>query len=127
MAKKRIFISFDYDNDSGAKHMLAGQALKPDSPFDFRDASIKEHLTGDWKEKVRKRMANVDMVIILCGTKTNTAVGVAAELAIAKECKKPYFFLAAYSDKDCVMPKGSNWFFDVMHKWTWENLKRQIG
>ena len=127
MAKKRVFMSFDYDNDSGAKVMLAGQAKLPDSPFEFQDASIKEHLRGDWKEKVKNQMAKVDLVIILCGTKTNTAAGVAAELEIAKECGKRYFFLAAYSDCECVFPKGASWWFNTLHKWTWDNLKRQIG
>ena len=83
-AKKRAFISFDYDHDEGAKTMLAGQAKLPDSPFDFTDASVKEHLTGDWKEKVRRRMDNIDVVIVLCGQHTHTAKGVAAELTIAQ-------------------------------------------
>ena len=67
MAKTRTFISFDYDNDEGAKIMLAGQAKLPDSPFDFSDASIREHLTRDSKKKVSQRMANIDVVIVLCG------------------------------------------------------------
>ena len=84
MARKRAFISFDYDHDEGAKNMLAGQAKHPDSPFDFTDASVKEHLTGDWKDKVRRRMANVDVVIVLCGESTHLASGVAEELKIAR-------------------------------------------
>lgn len=72
-AKKRVFISFDYDHDEGAKIMLAGQAKLPDSPFDFTDASVKEPLSGDWKEKVKRRMANIDVVIGLCGQYTHTA------------------------------------------------------
>ncbi len=127
MAKKRVFISFDYDNDSEIKILLAGQAKLPDSPFDFKDASIKEHLTGDWKEKVRRRMDNIDKVIFLCGTKTDKATGVAAELEIVKECGIPYFFLAGYKDKKCVLPQGAWIFFDTLHAWTWDNLKRQIG
>ena len=93
--KKRAFISFDYDNDQGAKIMLAGQAKLSDSPFDFQDASIKEHLTGDWKDKVKTRMNNIDVVVVLCGEKTHTAAGVSAELEIAKEKSKEYFLLAA--------------------------------
>ena len=50
--KKRVFIGFDYDHDEGAKIMLAGQEKLPDSLFDFTDASVKVHLSGDWKEKV---------------------------------------------------------------------------
>ena len=124
--KKRAFISFDIDHDEGAKKMLAGQAKLADSPFEFKDNSVKEHLTGDWKEKVRRRMDNVDVVIVLCGTQTHTASGVAAELTIAKEKKKPYFLLAAYSDKRCTKPTSAT-SSDKVYKWTWDNLKKLIG
>lgn len=125
-AKKRVFISFDYDNDEGVKIMLAGQAKLPDSPFDFTDASVKEHLTGDWKDKVKRRMDNIDVVVVLCGTKTDKASGVAEELTIAKEKNKEYFLLTAYSDKTCVKPTSAS-SSDKMYKWTWDNLKTLIG
>lgn len=125
-AKKRVFISFDYDNDEGAKIMLAGQAKHGDSPFDFKDASVKEHLTGDWKEKVKRRMDNVDIVIVLCGTRTHTAAGVSAELDIAKGKGKPYFLLAAYPDKTCTKPNSAA-PADKIYKWTWDNLKSLVG
>ncbi|NNO00418.1 hypothetical protein FKQ62_13425 [Vibrio sp. B1-2] len=126
MSKKRAFISFDYDNDEGAKIMLAGQAKFQDSPFEFKDNSVKNHLLGDWKEKVRRRMDNVDVVIVLCGTKTHIATGVEAELEIAKEKSKPYFLLAAYPDKTCTKPKNAL-SSDKVYKWTWDNLKLLIG
>lgn len=120
--KPRAFISFDYDHDEGAKIMLAGQAVKPDSPFDFKDNSVKDHLTGDWKEKVRRRMDNIDIVIVLCGQWTHTAAGVAAELEIARSKMKPYFLLAAYSDKTCTKPTTAL-PADKLYNWTWDNLK----
>lgn len=125
-AKKRVFISFDVDHDEGTKTMLAGQAKLPDSPFDFTDASVKEPLTGDWKEKVRRRMANIDVVIVLCGEYTHTASGVTAELTIAQEKDVPYFLLAAYSDKSCTKPTSAK-VGDKLYKWTWDNLKNLIG
>lgn len=124
--KKRVFISFDYDNDEGAKIMLAGQAKLEDSPFDFKDASVKEHMTGDWKEKVKRRMDNIDVVVVLCGENTHTASGVSAELNIAKEKDKDYFLLAAYSDKICTKPKSAS-SSDKLYKWTWDNLKTLVG
>jgi len=126
MANKRAFISFDIDHDEGTKVMLAGQAKITDSPFDFKDNSVKEHLTGDWKQKVRQRMDNIDVVIVLCGTMTHTASGVAAELTIAKEKKKPYFLLAAYSDKHCTKPTSAS-ALDKVYEWTWPNLKTLIN
>ena len=124
--KKRIFISFDFDHDEGTKNMLAGQAKLPDSPFDFTDASVKEYLTGDWKDKVRRRMDNIDMVIVLCGEHTHKASGVADELTIAQEKEKSYFLLAAYSDKTCTKPTSAQ-SGDKVYKWTWDNLKTLIG
>jgi hypothetical protein len=124
--KKRAFISFDIDHDYNAKTMLVGQGKLPDSPFDFKDNSVKGHLTGDWKEKVRRRMDNIDVVIVLCGTQTHTASGVAAELSIAKEKGKSYFLLKAYSDKNCTKPISAS-TTDKLYKWTWDNLKRLIA
>lgn len=126
ISKKRVFISFDVDHDEGTKIMLAGQALFPDSPFDFKDNSVRYHLTGDWAEKVRRRMDNVDIVAVLCGQSTHTATGVGKELAIAKQKNKPYFLLKAYKDKTCTKPTTAD-VFDQMYDWTWENLKILVG
>jgi hypothetical protein len=124
--KKRVFISFDYDHDAGAKIMLAGQAKLPDSPFDFADASLKEPLSGDWKEKVGRRMANIDVVIGLCGEHTHTARGAAAEIEIAQDKSVPYFLLAAYADKTCTKPTSAK-SSDKVYTWTWDNLKKLIA
>jgi len=123
---KRVFISFDFDHDEGTKKILAGQAKLPDSPFDFKDASVKEPLTGDWKDKVKRRMDNIDVVIVLCGEHTDRASGVAAELTIAQEKDKKYFLLAAYADKTCTKPTSAK-SSDKINDWTWPNLKRLIG
>ncbi len=125
MPKKRAFISFDYDHDEGAKTMLAGQAKYEDTPFEFTDASVKEHLTGDWEAKVRRRMDNIDVVIVLCGEHTHTARGVAKELEIAREKGKPYFLIAAYGDKNCTKPTTAL-TDDKVYRWTWDNLKALI-
>lgn len=124
-AKKRVFISFDFDHDEGAKIMLAGQAKLSDSPFDFKDASVKEPLTGDWKEKVERRMDNIDVVIVLCGEHTHKASGVTAELTIAQGKKMPYFLLEAYPDKTCTKPTSAK-SSDKVYKWTWNNLMTLI-
>lgn len=122
MAKKRVFISFDYDHDLDIKTLLAGQAKNEDSPFDFKDASIKEPLTGDWKEKFRRRLDNIDVVIVLCGESTDSASGVSAELSITKERQKSYFLLAGYADKTCKKPSSAS-AEDKVYNWTWKNLK----
>lgn len=126
MAKKRVFISFDYDHDEILKTFLVGQSKHEDSPFELSDWSIKEPITGDWKTKARTRIKSVDVVAVICGQHTDTATGVNAELTIAQEEKVPYFLLAGYADKTCVKPKAAK-STDKLYKWTWENLKSLIG
>lgn len=126
MAKPRAFISFDFDHDQDLRNLLVGQAMNPDTPFDIQDRSLKEELTGDWKDKVRRRMDNIDVVIVICGEATHKATGVAAELAIAREKQKPYFLLYGRSDKTCTKPTTAL-ESDKMYKWTWDALKNLIG
>lgn len=122
MAKKSVFISFDYDNDEFLRTALVGQSKNEDSPFDIIDRSVKEHLTGDWQEKVRGRISRADIVAVICGEKTHTAQGVGVELQIAKNLNKPYFLLRGYPNKNCTKPTSAS-ASDKIYDWTWENLK----
>lgn len=126
MALKRAFIAFDFDHDEDLRNLLAGQSKHPDTPFEIKDRSLKEPLTGDWKEKVRRRMDNVDLVIVLCGQYTHLATGVGAELTIAQEKTKPYFLLKGRADKICTKPTSAL-ATDKVYNWTWENLKLLVG
>ncbi len=126
MAKKRVFLSFDYDHDSDLKILLVGQAKHDDSPFELADWSIKEAIDKNWKDKARARIKCVDVVAVICGENTNTATGVSAELEIAQEENVPYFLLKGRTDKTCVKPKSAN-AADSIYNWTWPNLKTLIG
>jgi len=126
MAKKRAFISFDYDNDSDLKIMLVGQAKNSDSPFEINDMSIKEQIDIKWKANARQRIKGCDVVIVICGEKTDTASGVSAELRIALDEGVNYFLLKGRSNKVCKMPTAAK-FTDKMYSWTWDNLKMLIN
>ena len=124
--KVKVFISFDYDHDSDLKTMLVGQAKNEDSPFEITDMSIKQELSGDWKEKVRQRIKKVDQVVVICGEHTDTATGVSAEIVIAQEEGNPYFLLWGRSSKTCVKPKTAK-ASDKIYEWTWDNLKSLLN
>ena len=125
MARKRVFISFDFDHDGDLRSALVGQARYPNSPFSMENWSVKRHLSGDWQEKVRRRIRMTDLTIVLCGEHTYTAKGVADELAITREEGNPYFLLKGRRDRKCRRP--SNAFdSDEMCVWTWDNLRKQI-
>lgn len=127
MAKKRVFVSFDYDHDADLKMLLVGQSQLEDSPFELADWSIKEPITsGNWKDKARTRIKSVDVVVIVCGEYTNTATGVSAEVKIAQEEGIPYFLLKGYASKTCVKPIAAK-SSDSIYIWNWPNLKKLIG
>jgi hypothetical protein len=123
---KRAFISFDFDHDDDLRTLLAGQAKHSDTPFEFSDWSVREEMSGDWKEKVRSRIKKTDFTIVICGERTNTATGVAHELTITRDEKKPYFLLWGRSDKTCTKPTSAL-ASDTMYKWTWDNLKALVS
>jgi hypothetical protein len=125
MAKAKVFTSFDFDYDEDLRNLLVGQAKNPDSPFELSDWSLKEPLTGDWKDKIRRRIRQVDQVIVLCGKHTDIATGVSAELTIAQEEKKSYFLLAGRGD-DSKKPMAAS-SSDKLYSWTWDNLKQLVG
>jgi hypothetical protein len=126
MAKKRAFVSFDYDHDEVLKTFLIGQAKHEDTPFELSDWSIKEAIDKNWKDHARKRIKSVDVVIVICGQHTHTATGVSAEIAIAQEEKVPYFLLKGYADLNCTSPTAAK-ATDKIYKWTWDNLKALIN
>jgi hypothetical protein len=126
MAKTRLFVSFDFDHDEDLRNLLVGQASHPDTPFNIQDRSIKEPLSGDWKEKFRRRLGNVDQMAVICGEYTHLASGVANEVKIAQEEGKTYFLLEGRSSKNCTKPTTAR-AADKLYSWTWDNLKALIG
>jgi hypothetical protein len=124
--KKNVFIRFDYEHDEAAKILLTRQARLPDSPFEIADVSESAPLTGDWGDNVRRRMDNIDVVIVICGENAYLAKGVAAELTIAQEKNTPYFLLTAYANKTSTKPTSAM-PSDKVYEWTWDNLKTLIG
>lgn len=124
MAKKKCFVSFDYDNDVTLKDFLIGQSKNDDSPFEIDDISIKEP-SFDWKDKARARIKRSEIVIVICGKNTDEASGVSIELEIAQEEGKEYFLLGGYHDGGNRKPTSAK-SSDKIYSWTWDILKRLI-
>ena len=103
-----------------------GQSKNEDSPFEFKDSSLKYHLTGNWKEKIKPRIKNCDQVIVICGENTHKCSGIKYELSIAQEESLPYFLLYGRKDKNCTKPNNAKQT-DKLYEWTWDNLNDLIA
>ena len=120
---KRVFVSFDFDNDKFLKDSIVGQSKNPDSPFTISDWSLKEEQEeSNWKDKARARIKRSDIVLVMVGTKTHKASGVLAEVNMARDEEIKIVQIKGYSDKEC--PKVPN--AGRMYKWTWNNLKNLL-
>lgn len=120
---KRVFISFDYDNDVDLKNGLVGQAKLPDSPFVIEDWSVKDASPG-WKADALARIKRSDLVIVICGEYMATATGVDEEIRLAREAGKDVILLSGRGEDSARPKEGSG---KKLYKWTWDNLKALIG
>lgn len=123
MAKKRVFISFDYDNDLYLKNLLVGQAKNPDSPFEISDWSLKEAAPQwDWENKAEAKIKNVDIVVVIAGTYTYRASGVLKEIALARKHNKKVVQIKPQGTYPNRVENAG-----VLYDWTWDNLKSLLS
>ncbi len=124
MAKKKVFISFDFDNDKRLKDFIVGQARLPDSPFEIIDTSLKEAAPmKTWADKARTAIKMSDMVLVMVGPKTHKAPGVLIEVQMARQEMIPIVQVIGYKDGNYhPVPKAGK-----LYKWNWTNLKKLIG
>ncbi len=119
---KRVFISFDYDNDLKLKNLLAGQAKLTDSPFEISDWSLKEAAPEkDWEKKAEAKIKKSDIVVVILGDKTSKASGVKKEVAMARENK---ISLVQIKVSGTTPPRVAD--AGVLYDWTWDNLKKVL-
>jgi len=125
MAKTKVFVSYDFDNDKTLYDFIIGQAKLPDSPFEVSDHSLKEAAPErDWETKARAAINRADKLIVMLGSKTRFALGVKKEVAMAKTLGKTRFQIIGYRDgsRDWAVPDAG-----VTYSWSWDNLKKLLA
>lgn len=122
--KKKVFVSFDFDQDRALKDFIIQQAKNPDSPFNVTDYSLKEAAPErSWKEKARSSIKRSDIVLVMVGPKTHKAPGVLAEVLMAREEGIPIFQVIGYRDGNYIaVPDAGR-----LYRWSWDNLKKLLG
>ena len=124
MTKKRVFISFDFDNDRVLRDFMLGQARLPDSPFEVIDHSLKEAAPErNWEAKARAAIARSDIVIVMVGNDTHRAGGVLKEITMAREAGVQVVQVSGYTDGDYTpVPNAGR-----LYAWNWQNLKKLLS
>ena len=118
--KKRVFISFDFDNDKALKDFVVGQSRLPDSPFEVIDHSLKEAAPErNWEGKAHSAIARSEIVLVMVGSRTHQAHGVLKEVQMARALQKKIVQIIGYRNGNYTpVPNAGR-----LYQWSWDNLK----
>lgn len=122
--KKRVFVSFDFDNDQGIKHLIIGQTKNPDLAFDVADYSLKEAAPEKhWVDKAKRAIASSDLVLVVVGKETYRAPGVRKEVQIARELGIKVAQVKGYATGRLPPVQGAG----RLYSWSHANLKTLLA
>jgi len=108
MAKKKVFISYDYDNDRHYKNLLVAWDANKEFDFSFSDSSsdvsVDSEDTAAIKRAISARINSATYFLCIVGEKTDKSEWVAWEIDKAVELKKK--IVAVKTAKDNTSPSG---------------------
>lgn len=105
--KKKIFISFDFENDRALKNEIVGYSQNGDAGFKVAGWSMKpENINTKWLKEAKYRISKCDALLVLTGEHTTDALGVKKELEIAKSAGIKIIHLTAHPQYKAVEGAG---------------------
>ena len=75
MARKKVFICFDYDHDRDYRYLLKALAANPGSAIDFEDLTpeeIQSYDVGRIKAALARRMGDSTHILVIVGAHANS-------------------------------------------------------
>ncbi len=119
---KRVFVSFDYDNDKNLKDLIIGQSRNVATPFNVADWSMKEAaIQSEWEKVAERRIKQCDVVLVMVGKQTKSAPGVLKEVGFARKHRIPIVQVRGHDD--VTREKHSVPNAGTFYVWNWANLK----
>jgi hypothetical protein len=76
MANRKVFVSFDWENDRRYKHLLEAWHANPEFQFRFNDASSGEIASNDVgrvKAALTTKIRDSDVTLVIVGAEANSA------------------------------------------------------
>ena len=129
MAKKKIFISYDYDNDKHYKNLLVAWDKNKEFDFGFYDQSVDVSVDSDDAAAIRRvisaRINASTYFLCIIGKKAHKSGWVDWEIKKAIELNKR--LVAVKTDKsntspDAISGVGASWALSF----TFESIKKAI-
>jgi hypothetical protein len=126
MANPRVFISFDFDNNSTEKMLFVGQSKNAKTPINIEDWSSKTHLPQkEWEKLIHEKINKCNILIVLVGKSMLSATGVAKEISFANENNVPVFGIYVDgANENSSLPTGLQRNRTI--KWSWDSIANAI-
>lgn len=115
MMPKKVFISYDYDNDKRYRYLLSAWDANEGFDFEFEDHStpyINSEDAGRIKAAIARKMANANCLLVIVGDKTATSTWVAWEIEKAKELGLSLVAVKiknSYTTPSGLLGSGTHW------------------
>jgi hypothetical protein len=127
MAKKTVFISFDYDNDAYWKNLLLAWDKNKEFDFGFYDGSLKDAINSTnavyIKSLIKPKILAAHRLLCIVGEQTSKSAWIDWEIQIAKEASKPLIGVKTAKDNASparLLESGTTWAlsfnFDAIKK-----------
>ena len=127
MAKKRIFISYDYDNDAQYKNMLLAWDKNEEFDVEFYDGSLKDSIDSTnavyIKSRIKPLIERASHLLCIVGAACGTNRWIAWEIETAAALKKKLIGVKiekSYTSPPALLNNGAKWAlsfnFDAIKK-----------
>lgn len=84
MSKKKIFVSFDVENDSAFKNIIVGKSQEKGAKFKVANWSMKPDTKNPkWLKEAKFKVTRCDVMVVMVGNNTYRAPGVIKEVEFA--------------------------------------------
>lgn len=129
MAKKKVFVSYDYDNDKHYKNLLLAWDANSDFDFSLADHSVDVSVNSDnaatIKQVISRKINESTYFLCIIGEKTYKSNWVKWEINKAVELKKKIIAVktnANNTSPDEIKNVGAKWAMSF----TFDSIKKAI-
>ena len=130
MAKKKIFISYDYENDGYWKNLLVAWDANSLFDFSFNDTSVDVSVDSTNADAIKRaisaRINNATYFLCIVGKKTHKSGWVKWEIGKAVDLKKKLVAVKTDSENtspDAILDVGASWAMSF----TFDSITKAIG
>jgi hypothetical protein len=115
MATKKVFVSYDYDNDRNYRNLLSAWDANKAFDFSFDDHStpkINSENAGRIKAAIGLKMASAECLLVIVGQYTASSVWVDWEIEKAKELELSLIGVkisSSYTSPAGLLNAGATW------------------